>query len=150
VVAGFVAAADAAPEELTTIANVMPAPPMPFIAPEHHGRIVVLALVCYAGDADAGERVLAPFRRLAAPVADMLKPMAYHEIYPPEDASYHPTAVGKTMFIDRVDQAARERSSTSSRRRMRRCASCRSESWVGLWRASLRTQRRSPIGSGAS
>ena len=103
VVAGFVAAAEAAPEELTTIANVMPAPPMPFIAPEHHGKIVVLALMCYAGDADAGEQVLAPFRRLAAPVADMLKPMAYHEIYPPEDASYHPTAVGKTMFIDRVD-----------------------------------------------
>ena len=55
VVAGFVAAAEAAPEELTTIANVMPAPPMPFIAPEHHGKIVVLALMCYAGDADAGE-----------------------------------------------------------------------------------------------
>ena len=34
----------------------------------------------------------------------MLKPMAYHEIYPPEDASFHPTAVGKTMFIDRVDR----------------------------------------------
>ena len=103
VVAGFVAAAEAAPEELSTIANVMPAPPMPFIAPEHHGQIVVLALMCYAGDAEAGARVLAPFRRLAAPVADMLRPMAYHEIYPPEDASYHPTAVGKTMFIDRVD-----------------------------------------------
>jgi FAD/FMN-containing dehydrogenase len=103
VVEGFVAAAEAAPEELTTIANVMPAPPMPFIAPEHHGKIVVLALMCYAGDADGGEQVLAPFRRLAPPVADMLKPMAYHEIYPPEDTSYHPTAVGKTMFIDRVD-----------------------------------------------
>ena len=103
VVEGFVAAAEAAPEELTTIANVMPAPPMPFIAPQHHGKIVVLALMCYAGDADAGEQVLAPFRRLATPVADMLKPMAYHEIYPPEDTSYHPTAVGKTMFIDRVD-----------------------------------------------
>ena len=103
VVEGFVAAAEAAPEELTTIANVMPAPPMPFIAPEHHGKIVVLALMCYAGDADAGEQVLAPFRQLAAPVADMLKPMAYHEIYPPDDHSYHPTAVGKTMFIDRVD-----------------------------------------------
>ena len=103
VVEGFVAAAEAAPEELTTIANVMPAPPMPFIAPEHHGKIVVLALMCYAGDADAGERALVPFRRLAKPVADMLRPMAYHQIYPPEDTSYHPTAVGKTMFIDRVD-----------------------------------------------
>ena len=30
-IAGFVAAADAAPEELSTIANVMPCPPMPFV-----------------------------------------------------------------------------------------------------------------------
>jgi FAD/FMN-containing dehydrogenase len=103
VVAGFVAAAEAAPDELTTIANVMPAPPMPFIAAEHHGKIVVLALMCFAGDAAAGEQVLKPFRELAAPVADMVKPMAYHEIFPPDDSSYHPTAVGKTMFIDRVD-----------------------------------------------
>jgi len=29
--------------------------------------------------------------------------MAYHELYPPDDTSYHPTAVGRTMFIDRVD-----------------------------------------------
>ena len=36
-IAGFIAAADAAPEELSTIANVMPAPPMPFVPEEHHG-----------------------------------------------------------------------------------------------------------------
>lgn len=103
VVEGFIAAAGAAPDELTTIANVMPAPPLPFVAPEHHGKLVVLALMCYAGDPDAGEKCLAPFRNLAAPLADMLKAMPYHEIYPPDDESYHPTAVGKTMFIDRVD-----------------------------------------------
>ena len=31
VIAGFLQAAEAAPEELSAIANVMPAPPMPFI-----------------------------------------------------------------------------------------------------------------------
>ena len=31
-VAGFIAAAEAAPDELSTIANVMPCPPMPFVA----------------------------------------------------------------------------------------------------------------------
>jgi FAD/FMN-containing dehydrogenase len=104
VVAGFVVEAEAAPDELSTIANVMPAPPMPFIPSEHHGKIVLLALMCYAGDAATGERVLRPFRQLATPVADLLRPMAYHEIFPPDDGSYHPTAVGKTMFMDRVDR----------------------------------------------
>ena len=58
----------------------------------------------YAGDAEAGERAIAPFRALATPLADLLRPMPYPEIYPPEDPDYHPTAVARTMFIDRVDR----------------------------------------------
>ena len=104
VIQTFVAAADAAPEELTVIANVMTAPPAPFVAPQHHGKLVILALMCYAGDVDAGQRCLDTFRKLATPLADMLKPMRYPELFPPDDPSYHPTAVGKTMFIDRVDR----------------------------------------------
>lgn len=102
-VAEFIALAEAAPEKLSTIANVMPAPPMPFVPEEHHSRMIVMALMAYAGDAEAGERALAPFRVLAEPIADMVKPMPYPEIYPPEDDSYHPTAVSRTMFIDTVD-----------------------------------------------
>jgi FAD/FMN-containing dehydrogenase len=34
-IASFIAEADAAPEDLSTIANVMPAPPMPFVPEEH-------------------------------------------------------------------------------------------------------------------
>ena len=103
IVERFIALAEAAPEELSTIANVMPAPPMPFVPEEHHGELIVMALMAYAGDAEAGERALAPFRALAEPIADMVKPMPYPEIYPPEDDSYHPTAVSRTMFIDTVD-----------------------------------------------
>jgi FAD/FMN-containing dehydrogenase len=103
IVAEFIALAEAAPEELSTIANVMPAPPMPFVPEELHGTMCVMALMAYAGDAEAGERAIAPFRALAEPLADMLKPMPYPEIYPPEDDSYHPTAVSRTMFIDTVD-----------------------------------------------
>ena len=36
-IAAFIAEAQAAPDELTTIANVMPAPPMPFLPEEFHG-----------------------------------------------------------------------------------------------------------------
>jgi FAD/FMN-containing dehydrogenase len=105
IVAGFVAAASAAPEELSGIANVMVAPPMPFLPEAAHGKLVVLALLCYAGDAEAGERALAPFRALAEPMADMLQPMPYAGMFPPEEEEYHPTAVGRTMLIDTVDQA---------------------------------------------
>ncbi len=105
VIAGYMAAAEAAPEELSSIANVMPCPPMPFVPEEHHGEVVVFALMAYAGDTAAGEAALAPFRALASPLADMLRPMSYPEMYPPEDDSYHPTAVATTLFLDEVDEA---------------------------------------------
>ncbi len=104
VVAGFIAAAEAAPEELSTIANVMNCPPLPFVAEEHHGRLVVLGMLAYAGEADPGARAIAPFRALATPLADMVRPMPYPEMFPPEDESYRPTAVAETMFIDAVDR----------------------------------------------
>jgi hypothetical protein len=103
VIAGFMAAAGAAPEELSAIANIMPCPPMPFVAEEHHGQLIILAFMAFAGDSEAGERVLAPFRALATPLADMLNPMPYPQIYPPEGDDYHPLAISRTMFVDRVD-----------------------------------------------
>jgi len=106
VITSFVAEAEAAPDELTTIANVMKAPPMPFIPDEHHGTLAIFALMAYAGDTAAGERAVAPFRALAEPLADMLRPMSYPEIYMPDEEDYHPIAVGKTRFADHVDEEA--------------------------------------------
>ena len=62
-----------------------------------------MALICYAGDAESGQRAIAPLRALATPLADMVRPMPYPEIYPPEDDSYHPLAAARTLFLDRVD-----------------------------------------------
>jgi len=104
VISSFVEEAEAAPEELSTIANVMPAPPMPFLPAEHHGQLI-MAMLCYAGPIDAGERAIAPFRALAEPIADMVKPMRYPEIYPPEQGDYHPVASGRTMFVDTIDRS---------------------------------------------
>jgi hypothetical protein len=108
VIASFIAEAEAAPEELSTIGNVMPAPPMPDLPEEHHGRLVIMALMCYAGPTEAGERAVAPFRALAAPIVDMVRPMPYPEIYLPEEDDYHPTAVGRTMFVDTIDRDVAE------------------------------------------
>jgi FAD/FMN-containing dehydrogenase len=108
VVAGFIAEAQAAPEELSTIANVMTAPPLPFLPPEHHGRLVVMATMLYAGPVEAGEHAVAPLRALATPLVDMLRPMAYPDIYPPHDPDYRPVAASRTLFVDRVDVATAE------------------------------------------
>ena len=106
VIASFMAAADAAPDELSTILNVMPAPPMPFIPAEHHGRIVAMALMAHAGESGAGEQVMAPFRALATPIVDMVKPMPYAELFPPDEEGYHPVAVVRTMFVETIDEQA--------------------------------------------
>jgi len=103
VIVGFLKAAEAAPEGLSTIANVMPAPPMPFLPPEHHGQIVILAMMAHVGDIEAGERALAPFRELATPIADMVHSIPFIEMYPPEMTGYHPIASGKTFFTDEID-----------------------------------------------
>jgi FAD/FMN-containing dehydrogenase len=108
VIEAFVAEAEAAPEELSTIANVMPAPPMPFVPSEHHGRLVILAMLVYAGEVEAGERAVAPFRALATPIADLVRPLGYPEIYPPDDESFHPVAAVRSLFVDTVDHSAAE------------------------------------------
>ncbi|MBA9007753.1 FAD-binding oxidoreductase [Thermomonospora cellulosilytica] len=108
VIRSFVAEAEAAPDELSTIANIMPAPPMPFLPEEQHGRLVLMATLCYAGPSEAGERVLAPFRALATPLADMLQTMPYSGLYPPEDEDFHPLAASHTMFVDTVGAAEAE------------------------------------------
>ena len=119
-VAGFIAEAEAAPEELSGIANVMVAPPMPFLPESAHGKLIIMAFLVYAGEVEAGEKVMARFRGLATPLADMLKPMHYPEIYPPEAEDYHPVAVSRNMFVNRIDLPVaktivdRLRSSTAS------------------------------------
>jgi FAD/FMN-containing dehydrogenase len=108
VIASFIAEAEAAPDELSTIANVMPAPPLPFLPEENHGQLVVMATLAYAGDAKAGERAVAPFRSLATPLADLVRPMPYPEIFPPEDPGFHPVATARTMFVDSIDRPTAE------------------------------------------
>ncbi len=106
VIEGFFAAAEVAPDELSTVFNVMPAPPLPFIAPEHHGKLVVLATVAWAGDPAAGERALAPFRALAEPLADLVQPAAYASMLQPVPPDYHPVATGRTGLSASIDGAA--------------------------------------------
>jgi hypothetical protein len=102
-VAGFAAASMSAPDGLSTIGNIMPCPPLPFVSPDVHGRLVIFAFVAFAGDDDSAVRAIAPLRSLATPLGDMVKPGPYTAMYPPEDPNYRPTAIARTLFVDSVD-----------------------------------------------
>ena len=104
VITGFIEAADAAPEELSTIANVMLAPPMPFIPEEAYGKPVLLGLLADVGAVDQAERVLAPFRALGKPYADMVRPMRYPEMYEGEGPPV-PFMAGANFFAEALAPA---------------------------------------------
>jgi FAD/FMN-containing dehydrogenase len=103
-IAGLVEEADAAPEELSLIANVLPAPPLPFVPPELVGSPLLLAVLVHAGPLDEGERAVAPFRALAHPVADFVRAMPFPDVFPAEAQGAPPRAVVRTFFSDALDE----------------------------------------------
>ena len=105
-IAGFVRAAQHAPETLGVIANVMPAFPAPFIPEAHRGRPMILANMAFAGPADEADKVLAPFRALAKPFLDTLKRGPYLGLYPAEEVPRPGTPEQATMFVNDIDEAA--------------------------------------------
>jgi FAD/FMN-containing dehydrogenase len=72
-----------APDELTSIVFVMPAPPAPFVPEEQVGKLVALIGVMYAGDLTTGNRAIEPLRQLGGshPIADITAPMPYPGIF---------------------------------------------------------------------
>ena len=106
VIRSFIELLDAAPEALSGIVNVMPAPPMPFVPAEWHNKLVLMTFLGFGGAPVDAERALAPFRALAKPIVDMVKPMPYADIYPPEDPAYHPIANGRALLLDAVDASS--------------------------------------------
>ena len=108
VINGLVAAADAATEELSVIANILKAPPLPFIPAEHHGKPVVIALMVYAGGAEAGEMAIAPIRRLATPLADMVRPIRYPEMFAGPEGPPPALDAGTNVLVDELPARAGE------------------------------------------
>jgi FAD/FMN-containing dehydrogenase len=104
VIASLVEETALASEDLSAIVNVMTAPPMPFIPEEHHGKPVMMLLLAHSGPIEEGEQFVHRLRKLGPPIADMVRPMPYPEIYPPEMEDYHPVAASRTMFADTFDR----------------------------------------------
>jgi FAD/FMN-containing dehydrogenase len=107
VLRGYLDYVASAPDELTTIADLTHAPPAPFVPQERVGEMVLSILVCWTGDVTDGERALAPLRALAAPVADIVRPMPYPDIYQltAHQAAPHGVSI-RSMFADQLSDAA--------------------------------------------
>jgi FAD/FMN-containing dehydrogenase len=104
VLRGLVPVAAAAPEELTTITSVMAVPPLPMIPASEHGKLAVIVLAVFAGDLEAGQAAMAPFRALAEPIADLIGPMPYPAIYQLTAAGdMRAPGVVRSTFMDELD-----------------------------------------------
>jgi len=99
----------AAPDELTQISMIMNLPPMPFVPAEFHGVPAVVMMPVYAGDLEAGQAALAPFRSIAKPIADMVGPMPYPAMYQLSAQAEAPSAeVIRSSFLSGLDLDAAE------------------------------------------
>ena len=102
IIAGFAALADTAPEELSAIAMIMPIPPVPMVPVEAHGKLAFIAMMAYAGDPEAAQKALAPFRALATPLADLVGPAPYSSLYMLEPPSgMRPMVTMRSRFTNR-------------------------------------------------
>ncbi len=101
IVRAFIAAAEDAPDDLSTIAILARLPPLPFVSAEHHGQLALMVRVAYAGHLEHGEHALAPLRALAMPLADAITPMPYQQLYPAEGPGPgRLRRATRSMFID--------------------------------------------------
>src|SRR5262245_33067470 len=67
----------------------------------HDGTPVIAAALCYSGNVDAGERAIAPLRRLGRPMLDGVRPMPYGELQSMFDGTNPPGSwYYKTGYLD--------------------------------------------------
>ena len=107
VIRGVLDLADAAPDELTTISLITRLPPLSIVPPEMHGQLAVLITLVWCGELEAGERFVDRFRALAPPIADLLHPRPYPEMYEliPEAPQWI-TNITYSFAADELDDAA--------------------------------------------
>jgi FAD/FMN-containing dehydrogenase len=65
------------PDEFVCWFVMRKAPPLPFLAPEWHGKEILVLAMCWAGDLAEGVRVAAPLRAFGNPLADVVGPTPY-------------------------------------------------------------------------
>jgi FAD/FMN-containing dehydrogenase len=100
--------AAAAPDELSTQALLMYAPPAPFLPQAQQGKLVFAIQLCYTGDLAQGERVVAPLRALGTPIADLVAPMPYPALFALTEGGTMRGLLhaGRSLFLETVNEDA--------------------------------------------
>jgi FAD/FMN-containing dehydrogenase len=96
------------PDELTTIANLLVAPPLPFLPESVHGQPVLAVIGLYAGAVEDGATAAQPLRTLGEPIADLMGPMPYVAMQSLLDPLWAPGAQNyfTSALLDRLDDSA--------------------------------------------
>ena len=96
-----------APDGLTVMPSIMPAPPMPDLPEAWHGRLVAFLSFCHAGPADDDERILEILRSFGESVVVGLERKPYPAMFPPPSGDRGAYTTG-ALFVDELDDAAIE------------------------------------------
>lgn len=106
--------AEAAPDELTLVAIMRPAPPAPWLPKEVHGKPIVAILACWSGnpaEIEKGEKVVAPIKSFGKPVGDVLIRRPYTQMQALLDATQPKGRryYWKSEYLARVEPALAEK-----------------------------------------
>jgi hypothetical protein len=100
-----------APEDLGGAVAFVSAPPEEFVPPEMHFKPIAGVVLCWTGDHEEGERVIAPIREVAQPLMDMVGPMPYVALQSMLDggAAKGTRAYMKAEFMEELTDGAIEK-----------------------------------------
>lgn len=72
--------AEEAPEDLTLVAMLRPAPPAPWLPADVHGTPIVGILACHSGNSAEGERIIDAIKAFGDPIGDVLIRRPYTQL----------------------------------------------------------------------
>jgi FAD/FMN-containing dehydrogenase len=96
-----------APDDLGAGVTFINAPPEPFVPPELHFQPVCGVVICWTGDDEDADAILAPIRKVAEPLLDMVQPMPYTALQSMLDAGA-PHGINAYMKADLLEELTDE------------------------------------------
>lgn len=76
----FKAQAEKAPNELSLVMIIRPAPAVPWLPKDMHGTPIVLVGACYSGKLEDGDKIVAPIKSFGKPIGDILVRRPYIQV----------------------------------------------------------------------
>ena len=100
-----------APPELTLVTFMRPAPPVPWLPKERHGKLMIAILACHSGKIEDAEKAVAPIKAFGTPIGDVLVRRPYTQLQSlldgtqPKGRRYY----WKSEYLPRIEPALCEK-----------------------------------------